>query len=236
MWYGVGMKKGKLIVIDGIDGVGKATQAKLLVGRLNKEGKKAVYIDFPQYYKNHFGKLIGECQAGEHGDFLNLDPKIASTLYAADRFESKEQIGKWLSSGYIVVADRYASGNQIHQGGKIRNPKKQKAFLKWLDSMEFGVFKIPRPDVIIYLSLPVRLSLKLLKKAKKDDTKKRYLKGKKDVVESSLRYLEESRKSALSIIRGSNNWKEVVCNRGNEILPKEAIHELLWREARKVLT
>ena len=233
----MGMKKGKLIGIDGIDGVGKATQTELLVKRLKKEGKKVERIDFPRYYDNHFGKLAGECLAGERGDFLNLDPKIASTLYAADRFESKEQIEKWLSSGCIVVVDRYVSSNQIHQGGKIRDKKKRNAFLKWLDHMEFGVFGIPRPDVIIYLSLPVALSITLLKKSKKlGDKKKRYLNGKRDVVENSLRYLEESRKSALSIIRGSNNWKEVVCNRGNEILPKEAIHELVWREARKVLT
>lgn len=228
-------RKGTFIVIDGIDGAGKATQTELLLRRFRAEGKKAVRIDFPRYYNNLFGKLLGECLAGEHGDFLNLDPKIASTLYAADRFESKRQIEKWLADGFVVIADRYVSSNQIHQGGKIKNRKKRKEFLKWLDAIEYGVFKIPRPDTIIYLSLPVKMSLSLLKKSKKlGDKKKRYLNGKRDVVEHSIRYLENSRKSALAIIRRGNTWKEIVCNKGETLLSKEAVHELVWKEAEKI--
>ncbi len=229
-------RRGTFIVIDGIDGAGKATQTELLLKRLTAEGKKAVRIDFPRYYGNVFGKLIGECLAGEHGDFLNLDPKIASALYAADRFESKGRIEKWLESGFVVIADRYVSSNQIHQGGKIGNKKKRKAFLEWLDTVEYGVFKIPRPDAIVYLSLPVEMSLSLLKKSKKlGDKKKRYLNGKKDVVEHSVRYLENSRRSALAIIRRGNAWKEIVCNRGKKLLPKDAVHELVWREVEKIV-
>ncbi len=229
-------RKGTFIVIDGIDGAGKATQTELLLKRFKAEGKKAVRIDFPRYYGNVFGKLIGECLAGERGDFLNLDPKIASTLYAADRFESKRRIEAWLASGYVVIADRYVSSNQIHQGGKIGNKKKRKEFLEWLDAMEYGVFKIPRPDAIIYLSLPVKMSLLLLKKSKKlGDKKKRYLNGKKDVVEHSIRYLENSRKSALAIIRRGNTWKEIICNKGDALLSKEAVHGLVWKEVERVM-
>ena len=50
-------KKGKLIVIDGLDGSGKATQTKLLIKRLKKEGRKVEMADFPQYYKSFFGKI-----------------------------------------------------------------------------------------------------------------------------------------------------------------------------------
>ena len=48
-------KKGKLIVIDGTDGSGKATQVALLVKRLKKDGKIVKVVDFPEYYKNFFG-------------------------------------------------------------------------------------------------------------------------------------------------------------------------------------
>ncbi len=230
------MKRGVFIVIDGIDGVGKATQTGILVDRIGKEGRKVERIEFPQYYQNLFGELIGEALAGKRGDFLGLDPRIASALYAADRFESKDRIEKWLAAGRVVVADRYVSSNQIHQGGKIKDEKKRKEFLEWLDRMEYGVFKIPRPDMIVHLSLPVKLSMKLLEKSKKlKDPKKRYLKGKKDVVESSVVYLEASRKSALSIIGKSNRWVEVTCNKGEEILPREQIHELVWKEVKKIL-
>ena len=110
-------KTGKFIVIDGIDGSGKATQTKLLTNRLKNLGVKVKAIDFPRYYDNFFGKLLGEYLSGVYGDFTQVDPRVASVLYAADRFESSQQIKKWLATGYTVIADRYVSANQIHQGG-----------------------------------------------------------------------------------------------------------------------
>src|SRR3989344_8797310 len=175
-------RRGQFIVIDGIDGTGKATQTEFLVNRLNKSGIKAKAVEFPNYYENFFGKLLGGYLSGKYGDFVQVDPHIASVLYAADRFESSDKIRKWLNSGYTVVADRYVSANQIHQGGKIRNNKERVEFLKWLDEMEYGVFKIPRPDIILYLDLPVALSQKLLRN-KLLAVKKRYIEGRKDVVE-----------------------------------------------------
>lgn len=145
------MAKGKFIVIDGIDGTGKATQAALLVQRLRREGKKAKAVEFPNYYKNFFGKLLGEYLSGKYGDFIEMDPHVASVLYAADRFESSGQIRRWLAAGYTVVADRYVSANQIHQGSKITDEADRRLFLHWLEKMEYEVFKIPRPDLILYL-------------------------------------------------------------------------------------
>ncbi|MEK7530769.1 MAG: thymidylate kinase [Patescibacteria group bacterium] len=226
--------RGRLIVIDGVDGTGKATQTKLLVGRLKKEGKKVATFEFPTYETNFFGSFIGECLRGDHGDFVHIDPYIASVLYAADRFESKTKIEDALAAGKIVVLDRYVSANQMHQGGKIKDPKKKKAFLGWLDTMEHTVFGIPRPDVIIYLNLPVKLSLQLLRNKSLKD-KKAYIKGKWDVVESDIKYLENSRKSALSIIQELGTWKKVECSEGTKILSREAVHERVFAIVKKIL-
>lgn len=161
------MKKGKLIVIDGTDGSGKATQIGLLEKRLKKDGYKVKVVDFPEYYSNFFGKFIGHCLHEQYYNFINVHPKIASVLYAADRFESKNQIEKWLSARYIVLANRYVSANQIHQGGKIKSAKKREAFIKWLDEMEYEVFKIPKPDKVFYLDLPMKVILNLIKERNK---------------------------------------------------------------------
>lgn len=225
-------KRGKLIVIDGSDGVGKATQTKLLVERLKREGKKVVTLDFPRYEHNFFGKFIGACLRGDHGEFVKVDPYICSVLYAADRYESKRIIEDALSSGKTVVLDRYVSANQMHQGGKIRDTRKRKEFLKWLDTMEHGAFGIPRPDLIIYLHLPVTLSLLLLR-TKSAGEKKKYIKGKWDTVESDLKYLANAQLSALKIIQAGAKWKKIVCNKGNTILPREIIHEKIWEEVKK---
>ncbi|MEA1929865.1 MAG: thymidylate kinase [Patescibacteria group bacterium] len=221
------VKKGKLIVVDGADGSGKATQSALLARALRKRGAKVKAIDFPQYQQNFFGGLIGRYLAGEFGDFIQHDPYLASVLYAADRFETSKKIRRWLEDGYIVVADRYASANQIHQGSKITDLKKRKLFLDWLDEMEFDVFAIPRPDLVVYLEVPSRVSARLLK-YKRSSNKKKYLSktgAGRDVAESNLEHQQASRHSAMELVRQRNDWRQINCAPDGTIMPREAIHE-----------
>lgn len=228
-------KKGKLIVIDGTDGSGKATQVALLVKRLKKDGKIVKVVDFPEYYKNFFGAFIGHCLSEQYYNFLNVHPKIASVLYAADRFESSKEIQNWLKKGYIIVANRYVSANQIHQGGKIKNAKKRNDFIKWLDKMEYEVFGIPRPDVTLYLSLPINIVLQLLKERDSSKMKREYLKKKKDVHEADVNHLINSRKSALWLSETIPNFIKIDCAPKKEILSRETIHEMVYKEVKKVL-
>jgi dTMP kinase len=228
------MKKGKFIVIDGTDGSGKATQVKLLAERLKKEGKKVEIVDFPEYYDNFFGKFIGHCLSEQYYNWLKVHPKIASVVYAADRFESKEKIEGFLKKGYVVIANRYVSANQIHQGGKIASAKKRADFIKWLDEMEYGVFKIPRPDITLYLSLPIPIVLKLI--GERDGKMKReYLKKKKDVHENDVNFLINSRKSAMWLVNKIPNFYKIDCSMKGDILSRESIHEKVYREVKKVL-
>lgn len=223
------MKKGKLIVIDGIDGSGKATQTKLLAQHLSEAGLKVKTIDFPRYVDNFFGKLIGEYLSGIYGDFIQTDPRVASVLYAADRFESKEKIEKWLNQGYIVLCDRYVTANQIHQGGKIRSLKKRQEFLAWLEKMEFGVFKIPKPDLVVYLDVPFEVSQYWLKQKVALRKKTSYLKsGRRDVAEDNLMHLKDSRNSALWLTKNNKNWSKIECCRGMYCLLPEQIHQQVW--------
>lgn len=226
------MQKGKLIVIDGIDGSGKATQVKILKQRLLKEGFKVKTIDFPRYENNFFGSLIGEYLSGLHGDFIAMDSKIASILYAADRFESSKQIKKWLDEGCVVLADRYATANQIHQGGKIDDLKKRKEFLAWLYKMEYGVFGIPKPDLVIYLDVPFEVSKMWLQK-KVTQRKKIYLNGRKDVAEDNLLHLKNSRNSALLLEKENKNWVKVECCRGNICMSLEQVGEEVYKIVKK---
>lgn len=228
------MKKGKFIVIDGTDGSGKATQTDLLEKRLKKEGFKIKKIDFPRYDKNFFGKLIGECLTGDYGDFIALDPHVASVLYAADRFESSKDMKKWLDEGCIVLADRYVSSSQIHQGSKISDLAKRGEFLRWLEKMEYGVFDIPKPDLIVFLDVPIEITQKLLK-LKDQSVKKKYLKGKKDLAENDRSHLEKSRANAISIVEKGNKWKKINCSEFDNILPIEKIHELVFKEIKKII-
>ncbi len=231
-------QRGKLIVIDGTDGSGKATQTDLLVAHLKKDKKEVKVIDFPDYYSNFFGKFIGHCLSERYYDFVKVHPKIASVLYAADRFESKDKIKSWLKAGNIVIANRYASANQIHQGGKISNTKKREGFLKWLAEMEYEVFKIPKPDVVFYLNVPIPTVLKLIRERNKK-SRRAYLGKKKanksDVHEKDVKFLENSRKSALWLAKTQKGWVKVECITEGKLDKPEIIHKKVYEKIQKIL-
>ena len=227
-------KRGKLIVIDGTDGSGKATQAGLLIKHLKKDGYMVKVVDFPEYYSNFFGAFIGHCLSEQYYNFVKVHPKIASVLYAADRFESKDKVDRWLNAGNIVIANRYASANQIHQGGKIAGAKKREAFIEWLNEMEYKVFKIPKPDVVFYLSVPIPMVLKLIKQ-RNGNGKRSYLGRKKDVHEKDIKFLENSRKSALWLAKTQKGWVKIECMQKGVLQTRGMIHENLYEKVRKIL-
>ena len=222
--------KGKLIVIDGTDGSGKATQVALLVKQLKKDGHKVKIVDFPEDYKNFFGAFIGHCLSEQYYHFLNVHPKIVSVLYAADRWQSSEEMKKWLKEGYIIIANRYVSANQIHQGGKIKNAKKRNDFLKWLNKMEYEVFKIPKPDLTLYLSLPIKIVLELIEKRSSSKMQREYLKRGKDVHEADENFLINSRKSAMKLEKEVPNFIKIECSKGGKILSREEVHQMVYEK------
>jgi len=222
-------KKGFFIVLDGIDGSGKATQTALLMQRLKAHGYKTDAIDFPQYYTNLFGKMAGQYLAG---DFGPTDPHLASILYALDRWQSKERIEKALAAGRIFVCDRYASANMIHQCGRIASPRKRKEMLAFLEEMEFGIFGIPKPDLVLFLDVLPNVGRRLV--GRKDA--RAYTKGKKrDLHEKDSRHLTDARNQALRLAKERPEWTKIDCMGSGAILPPEAVSELIWNEVEKKL-
>ncbi len=153
------MSKGKLIVIEGVDYSGKQTQTELLVQNLQAEGLKAISFSFPNY-ASPTGKIIGESYLGKNGNSLfkegiqNVDPKISSLYYAADRAYNIGIIKDYLAKGYIVVLNRYVESNMAFQGGKIKDIKLRNMMYEWLDNLEFVLLDLPRPDLVIFLYMP----------------------------------------------------------------------------------
>ena len=225
------MPKGKLIVIDGGDGAGKATQVSLLVKRLRSDGYAAETLDFPQYTQNTFGQLIRECLDGKRGDFMAVDPRIASTLYAADRFESKPRLEAWLAEGKVVVLDRYVSSNMMHQGAKIDDPAALEEFLDWLDHMEHGIFGLPRPDLIVYLKVPqvVRANLKQQAVAEAKHGVEA------DVAECDAAHQAAVEERAQTIVAKRNTWRQIDCTIEGVMCDRETIHEKIYSLIKDVL-
>ena len=153
------MSKGKLIVIEGTDCSGKQTQTDILVENLKQLGIKAISFGFPNY-ASPTGKIIGGCYLGKHSESYftegieNVDPKISSLYYAADRAYNIDIIKKYLEAGYIVVLNRYVESNMAFQGGKIKDIKSRNMMYEWLDNLEFVLLDLPRPDLVLFLYLP----------------------------------------------------------------------------------
>ena len=135
---------GKLIVFEGTDGSGKATQAKLLCETLAQRGIAYREIDFPRY-GNPFAEPANLYLHGALGNRPgDVNAYAASVLYAVDRFASyKEDWGGFYEEGGIVVANRYTTSNAVHQASKLPEGERQ-AFLDWLFDLEYGRMGLPR--------------------------------------------------------------------------------------------
>lgn len=220
--------KGKLIVLEGTDGSGKATQAHLLAEHLEREGVSFREIDFPRY-GNPFAepaRLYLEGALGKHPGDVNA--YAASVLYAVDRFASyKEDWGTAYEAGELILANRYTTSNAVHQASKLPEGERE-AYLRWLFDLEYGRMGLPEPDLVLYLDLPTELSEAMLRqRQQKNGTHA-------DIHEQDADYLRACRENARAIAR-TLGWTVIHCDREGRVRPAEDIHRQIWELARKLV-
>lgn len=232
------MRRGKLIVFEGIDGSGKLTQAKLLVRRLKREGFKAAAVDFPRY-GNLSASFVEAYLRGEFGKATAVKPEVASLFYALDRYAASFSLRRLLSKGVILVADRYTSSNIGHQGGKlIKNPARWRAYIRWIDTLEYVMLGIPRPDQIFLLQTDPSFSRRTAQQrshAKERNVEHSVKKG-KDIHEKDIAHLRAAaasyRRFAREFPRGV---RAITVAESGKFLSKEKIHEMIWKEVRRLV-
>ena len=213
--------RGKLIVLEGTDGSGKATQACLLAQHLAREGRAFREIDFPRY-GNPFAepaKLYLDGALGAHAGDVNA--YAASVLFAVDRFASyKEDWGGAYEAGELILANRYTTSNAVHQASKLPAGERE-AYLRWLLDLEYHRMGLPAPDLVIYLDLPTELSEAMLRKRQQATGTHA------DIHEQDEDYLRACRDNARSIAR-QLGWTVVRCDRDGTVRPPEDIHREIW--------
>ena len=182
--------KGKLIVIEGLDGSGKATQTAKLFDALNDKGLSIRKVSFPNY-KSDSSAPLRMYLSGKFGSSPDsVNPYAASSLFAVDRFAGyKSDWGSFYDNGGTILADRYTTSNAIHQCSKLPE-EKWEGFLEWLFSYEYELMGIPAPDCVIYLRVDPEVSQELLGKRYDDHEEK------KDIHERDVEYLRRSRRAA----------------------------------------
>lgn len=214
---------GVFLVIDGTDGSGKATQTRRLLERLTAEGFEVEQISFPQYGK-HSAAMTEAYLGGVYGkDPKIVGPKAASTFYAIDRFDASFQIRQWLAEGKVVVSDRYVGSNMGHQGGKMATAEERREFFHWNNHLEYEIFKIPRPNVNVVLSVPPEVCMRLAQDGAKEKTK---VSG--DIHEADLDHLRASYETYREITELFDEFQRIDCTDGDDLRGIEDIHQDVW--------
>ncbi len=211
---------GRMVVIEGLDGSGKATQAELLSGYLKNKGYDVYNLDLP-FYSDSSSTLVKMYLGGELGDKpSDVNAYAASTFYAVDRYASfKKHWQKEYESEKITVANRYTTSNAAHQMTKLPEDEWD-AYLEWLFEFEYEKMGVPAPDCVIYLQMPVDISQKLLLKRYSGDEKK------KDVHERDVDYLLSCHRAA-AYAAEKLGWEVIKCGENGEPFTVEYISELV---------
>ena len=222
------MSKGRLIVLEGLDGSGKATQAKLLAEHLAAQGLPVREITFPDYASDS-SALVKMYLAGRFGEKPDdVNAYAASSFYAVDRYASyKMDWGSFYENGGIIIADRYTTSNAVHQCSKLP-PEQWEEYLHWLFDYEFRLLELPAPDRVIYLQVDPDVSQKLMtRRYHGDETKK-------DVHEKDTEYLARSRRAAEFCARHLG-WDTVHCTADGTMRSIEEIQTEVQRAADSIL-
>lgn len=219
---------GKIIVIDGLDGSGKATQAELLKDFLQSKGYGTYTLDLP-FYGDPSSTLVRMYLDGEFGtEPEDVNAYAASTFYAVDRYASfKKHWESEYQSDKIIVANRYTTSNACHQMTKL--PKEQwDEYLQWLFTFEYERIGIPKPDCVIFLDMPVDISQKLLAKRYQGDE------SKKDVHERSVSYLYDCHEAA-EYAAEKLGWERIICGKDGEPLSIDEISLMVRQTVERTL-
>ncbi|MCH7685274.1 MAG: dTMP kinase [Planctomycetes bacterium] len=212
-----------LIAIEGIDGSGKGTQAQRLYDRFSASGKSAAILSFPRYSETLFGKAIGDYLNGRFGTLQEVSPFLAALLYAGDRFESRDFLLETLKDNEVVILDRYTASNLAHQGSKLDGAERRE-IVDWIRRIEYEIYQLPRPDLVVLLDLPVLEAQKLIAtKQARSYTDKAF-----DLQEADTAYLEGVRNVYLELAEEEPNWCKIDCWRSNAMRSIEEIGEEIW--------
>lgn len=196
--------KGKLIVIEGLDGSGKSTQIELLKDYIKSNNISVRKIKLPDYPSDS-SALVRMYLNGDFGKQpQDVNAYAASAFYAVDRYANYKL--KWkddYESGKVILADRYTTSNAYHQATKLQESE-WKSYFNWLEDFEYVKLGLPKPDAVIYLDMPIEISQAMMSGRYGGDE------NKKDIHEADTEYLSHCRKAALAAAK-EMNWNYINC-------------------------
>lgn len=225
------MKNYKLVVIEGVDASGKQTQTEKLYSNLLSLGSKVEKIEFPNY-ASETSSLVKMYLGGEFGtNAQDVSPYMASAFFAVDRVGSIKSVWKDKLSGVdVVIADRYVTSNMIHQASKIADDAEKNEFLDWVYDFEYNKLDLPKPDLVIFLDMPVKYAKQLManRRNKINDSEV------KDIHEGDTEHLTKSYNNAVGVA-DKYGWHRVSCVKDGNIRTIEDISMEILEVCKSIL-
>jgi len=215
---------GAFVAIEGIDGSGKGTQAALLVEAARTAGRSVAAFSFPLYDDNPFSIAVGDYLNGVFGGVDEVHPELAGLLYACDRYHARPALDAALGDHDLLVCDRYVASNLAHQGAKVKGEARRR-LIDWLTEVEFGEFRLPRPDLVVLLDLPPAEAQTLVaQKAARS-----YTDMAADIHEEADDHLAAAREVYLELAAGDRQrWHTVECRGSGGLRTPESIAAEIW--------
>lgn len=212
-----------LIVLEGLDGAGKSTQVRKLLDYLGQKCPKLEYIHFPRYEAPVYGGLISRFLRGEFGPIDQVHPQLVALLFAEDRHGAAPEIKKAIAGGATVLLDRYVYSNIAYQCAKLADTGEAETLREWILNTEFGEFDEPRPDLNIFLNVPIGFVEKNISSERKGSDRA-YLHHAQDIHEADIEFQKRVRAMYLRQAEVDKGLQVVDCSDENgEMLPPDAI-------------
>ncbi|EKD32670.1 MAG: Thymidylate kinase [uncultured bacterium] len=216
-----------LIVLEGLDGAGKSTQINLLQKYFESSGAVVKYLHFPRFDSPVFGDLIARFLRGDLGSIDQVHPYLIALLFAGDRREAGDMIREWLKEGYCVILDRYLYSNIAFQCAKVKDLEEAENLRDWIFDTEYIKFAIPKPDLNLFLDVPLNFVHKKLNENRKGGDRE-YLQGKRDIHEASIEFQSKVRDRYLKECKRDTDFVRIDCADINgNMLPASDIFSLI---------
>ena len=214
-----------LIAVEGVDGSGKGTQARLLEERARAEGLRVRVFSFPRYGDNPFADAAARFLNAEFGD---APPQLAALPYAGDRWLAKPAIEAALHESDLVVCDRYVASNMAHQAARLDGDDRMR-LVEWIAAVEYGIYELPRPALTVLLDLPAETAQELvLRKGAREYTEHAH-----DMLEGDAAHIAAAQAVYRSLV--DDSWQVVEALRAGELRAPEEIAAEVWDAVRSRL-
>ena len=214
-----------LVVLEGLDGAGKSTQVKRLRAYLEKMCPELEYIHFPRYDAPVYGDLISRFLRGDFGSNETVHPQLVALLFAEDRHGAAPEMKATLARGGSVLLDRYVYSNIAYQCAKLSDPEERENLRKWILTTEYSDFGLPKPDLNIFLDVPITFVERRLESTRTGSDRE-YLHGSQDIHEADIEFQKQVRAIYRRQVELDPDFIRIDCSdEAGEMLPPDRIFE-----------